>query len=282
MIKRILNTIVGLLLYSICISQHNPPIQSAVINIPSINSISIAGNSLGNPGIILPGTGGVTGYDNGVILFSGNVRKHRLHGQWQSWYANQVRCDSGRLVKGVPSGEWKHWNSSGQLIALRTYDANRLQRVKDEIRRNHPKETVFPLVALHRKNSAKANRYMQAGYSFGYNGFHYRVSLEEAVKHNITDGNRYRPLFDECLHHGLFLNYYDNGMVRDSGYYKYGLRNGVWIHREKDGSYESGLYKNGMKQQEWKVYDANNNILSVAFFDRKGLMEWEKKISRLN
>jgi antitoxin component YwqK of YwqJK toxin-antitoxin module len=279
MTKCILNIIIGLLYGTLSVSQHNQAEATPGITIPSINSFPVASNQEYS-GIALPATGEIKGHDNGVILYSGNVRRRRLHGDWQSWYANKVRCDSGKMVKGVPTGEWKHWSSSGQLMALRTYDAGRLQRVKNEIQRNHPKEVVFPIVALHKKSSQKAIRYMQAGYSFGFTDQNRRTTLKEAVEYNITTGNSYRPLFDECLHHGLYMNFYENGTVRDSGHYEHGLKTGIWLHGAQDGSYQTGIYKNGMKQKEWKHFDAKNNLQSIAFFGRKGNLEWEKKIKR--
>src|SRR5262245_38410979 len=47
---------------------------------------------------------------NGNILYDAHVKNRKLHGSWQSWYENGYLCDSGTFVKGLPDGEWKHWD----------------------------------------------------------------------------------------------------------------------------------------------------------------------------
>lgn len=284
MIKQFLHTMAGMLIYSISLSQHTRTDNlSPGLALPATTTTRPAQavpERTDNDPVILPPAGDVTGHDNGAILFKGTVKNNRLHGNWQSWYANENPCDSGRLVKGVPTSEWKHWNREGQLVSLRTYDASKLQRVKNEIRRNHPKEAVYPLTALHRKNTRHAAQYMHAGYSFDFGGRVHPASLREAVAHNITSGNKYRPLFDECLHHGLYMNWYDNGTTKDSGHYRNGLKEGIWLHRKADGSYQTGVYRHGQKNAEWKEYDAKQRLAHLHFYNRKGQLEWSKKMGR--
>ncbi len=91
----------------------------------------------------LSSDGSVTGYVNNQLLFSGTAKKHKLNGRWVSFYATNSLLDSGYLHNGIPDGEWKRWDSAGQLIAIRNYDAGKLQRVKEEMRLNHPKRNFY-------------------------------------------------------------------------------------------------------------------------------------------
>jgi antitoxin component YwqK of YwqJK toxin-antitoxin module len=279
MIKYILSTGIGMLLCSIAISQQlSDAVDPVEINSSPDNSVVVNTNDKEKKRFDLPAEGKIIAHVNETILYSGKVKKHRLHGIWQSWYSNSNPCDSGAFVKGVPTGEWKHWDINGQLLSVRSYDAGKLSRVKDEIRRNHPKDVVFPLTALHKKNSRRAKYYMHAGYSFDFIDHHpHDFSLQQAVANNITPGNKYRPLFDECLHHGLYMNFYENGIVKDSGYYKYGLKESLWIHRDTDGSYVFGVYKNGLRQKDWKRYNSKGKLIAIIFYNRKGEEQWRKR-----
>src|SRR5262245_27522270 len=72
-----------------------------------------------------PSNGSLQHQLNNKPLFSTATRNHKLHGDWQSWYQNGLLCDSGRFVNGLPDGLWKYWNKKGELIAIRTYSADK-------------------------------------------------------------------------------------------------------------------------------------------------------------
>lgn len=282
MVKYILGTGLGVLLCSISSSQQlstaAEPVQPdiAVSKSSSINSET----NNDKPRFGLPEEGDVAAHHaNEIRLYSGTVKRHKLHGSWQSWYSNQQSCDSGFFFKGLPAGEWKHWDMNGQLLAIRHYDASKYLRVKNEFTRSGPKQVVYPITKLYRKNRQKANYYMHAGYSFSFNDHHpHHFSLQQAVENNIAPGSSYRPLFDECLHHGLYMNFYSNGITKDSGYYKNGLKEGIWIHRDDKGTWMMGAYRNSVKTDDWKQYDARGKLLHIIFYDKKGTEQWRKKI----
>jgi antitoxin component YwqK of YwqJK toxin-antitoxin module len=280
MIKYILGTGTLILLCSItCSQQITANADPAEIKLPEKNFTIIAPVAKIKNNPELPAQGSAEGDADEIILYSGTIKKHRLNGSWKSWYDNQNLCDSGTFVKGIPDGEWKHWNANGELLAIRHYNADKLLRVKNEMRRSHSKNVLYPLVKLFNKNSRRAKQYMEAGYSFSFATRPIQLSLEQAVENNITPGNIYRPLFDECLHHGLYMNFFNNGNVKDSGYYKNGLRDGIWVHRDAaDNSYVLGVYKNGVKQNDWKQYSANDKLLTIIFYNRKGEVDWKKRI----
>lgn len=215
---------------------------------------------------------------NGKVLYDAHVKNRKLHGSWQSWYENGTLCDSGTFVKGLPDGEWKHWDSNGRLVALRTYSADKFHRINNELIRYNPKRVAFPLTALYHKNKRAALRYLRASYSFKSAARKKPgVTLQDLITANITAGNEYQPVFDQSLHHGLYVNYFTNGLARDSGYYDNGLRNGVWIHRDApNGNVERGSYENGRKVKGWRTYDTDGKLLSMVYFNSKGQPGWSK------
>jgi antitoxin component YwqK of YwqJK toxin-antitoxin module len=227
----------------------------------------------------LPKKGALTGRFNEKIIYRGTVKDHRLHGTWQSWYRNGQPLDSGVLVHGIPDGAWKVWDSSGTLLSVRSYHADKFHRVKEEMRLDHPRNTFFPLVQLYKKDRAAAKWHLQAGYSFTFPARTQSFSIEAIVEQNSLYAGSYQPVFHECLHHGLYMNYFSNGIVKDSGYYKDGLKEGLWIHHnDAAGSWFSGAYKNGMRQYEWKHYDANGRLMELIFYDESGKVDRRKKI----
>lgn len=218
---------------------------------------------------------------NGTRLFSVSVHGSKLNGNWQSWYATGVLCDSGRLINNLPDGEWKHWNEKGELLAIRHYSADKFQRVMQEMLRYNPKRSFFYLSELYQKDKQAALNYLTAAYSFPSGRSAPVHSLKQLVISNISKSDSYRPVFEQSLQDGLYMNFFPGGSIRDSGYYKNGVRTGKWIHRDSaDGPWHLGAYQHSIKIKEWKYYDKNNKLLELIVYDNRGHINWRKKINR--
>lgn len=212
-------------------------------------------------------------------LYTGTVRNKKLHGNWQSWYQNGSLCDSGKFVKGLPDGEWKHWDPAGRLIALRTYNADKYQRIYLDMSRYNPRRPNYPLTAMYQRNKNAAMQYLHSSYSFPHKVKRIDdLSLQQWVIANITPGNSYHPVFDQSLHHGLYMNYFNNGQAKDSGYYQNGLRQGIWVEKEsQDSGWQLGSYNNGKKSKEWKCYNAKGILTEIIFYNNKGEIKSRKQ-----
>lgn len=218
---------------------------------------------------------------NGTRLFSVSVHGSKLNGNWQSWYATGVLCDSGRLINNLPDGEWKHWNEKGELLAIRHYSADKIQRVMQEMLRYNPKRSFFYLSELYQKDKQAALNYLTAAYSFPSGRSAPVHSLKQLVISNISKSDSYRPVFEQSLQDGLYMNFFPGGSIRDSGYYKNGVRTGKWVHRDSaDGPWHLGAYQHSIKIKEWKYYDKNNKLLELIVYDNRGHINWRKKINR--
>ncbi len=230
----------------------------------------------------MPKDGPLTGEKGDVKIFEGFAKKHRLHGNWQSWYLNGQMLDSGRFLQGIPDGQWKYWDSAGRLLSIRHYDAEKLQRVKEEMRLAHPKRTAYPITNLYKKNKQVPLYHLLPAYAFaGHGSSTVSRSFSQLTAENSSGNHGYHPAFNECLHNGLFMNFFPGGIIRDSGYHKNGLKHGVWLHRLSSGGvYYIGAYHNGIPHKEWKEYDAQGRLLSVIFFNRKGEQAWQKDFRR--
>lgn len=229
----------------------------------------------------LPVKGILHEYNQGIKLFATSSKDSKLNGAWQSWYPTGALCDSGRLVNNLPDGEWKHWNEKGELLAVRHYSVDKFQRVTDEMLRYNPKRSFFYLSELYQKDKQAAINYLDAAYSFPSRRSAPVHSLRQLVISNISKSDNYKPVFEQCLQDGLYMNFFPGGVIKDSGYYKNGVRTGKWIHRDSaDGYWYQGAYQNNIKIKEWKCYDKNNKLLELIFFDNKGHINWRKKINR--
>jgi antitoxin component YwqK of YwqJK toxin-antitoxin module len=209
----------------------------------------------------LPANGVINGFhSDGRIRYSATVKNSRLHGVWSSWYNNNTSHDEGRLVRGIPDGEWKVWYPNGKLRFVRTYSYEKLQRLRQEWTRPHPKMANYPLTNIYKNDRQKALSLVKSNYSF----------------RNFTIDNSYTPVFKDCLHHGLYMNFYEDGSMKDSGYYKNGLRDGVWEEGLVDGSgWWIGNYQNGIKTGTWKRISHDKKTGEIVIY-RNGKEDWRK------
>lgn len=211
-------------------------------------------------------------------LVSATVKNNKLSGEWKSWHSNAMLLDSGSLKAGVPDGTWKIWDSSGHLLAIRNYDAAKLQRVKEELKLNHPRNYFFGITEISKKNKQLAKAYLSSAYSFAEaSPLPKGMNLDELVFSNRQQ--EYHPVFAESLHDGLYMNFFSNAVTQDSGMHKDGLPEGVWLHRNyADGYYWTGAYRKGVRQYEWKQFAPDGKLLLLIFYNKEGEETGRKKI----
>lgn len=224
---------------------------------------------------------------SGDTLFTGGYKRGHLQGTWMSWYTQHQLCDSGRLERNIPDGEWKSWYSNGQPRSVRTYSAYLLHRIKNEIPRRGGRATFFAVTDIAKTDPSYAWQLLTPGYSYvtlAANAANPHVpaprALEDRVEQNIESSTLpYLPPFTECIHHGLYMNYYPNGNVKDSGLYNKGLREGVWEEWVSDGGMRStGAYHKGLKQDTWKYYTTSGRLIGIKTYNRKGKEISSKRI----
>ncbi|RYY18992.1 MAG: hypothetical protein EOO04_22870, partial [Chitinophagaceae bacterium] len=216
---------------------------------------------------------------SGDTQFVAHYKKNKLRGKWISKFDDDQLCDSGNIKNNIPDGLWKSWYPNGQLRFIRTYDAFKLEKAKQDIPRRHSKSVNSSIAEIAKKNLRIAYSFLHPDYSFhtlaahpvDFSSFNGWLTLNERVANNINQETFYFPPFAECLHHGLYMNFYENGATKDSGYYKNGLREGIWEEWLDDGATRShGFYSRGHKVDTWKFYNQQGQLLYVRSFDRHG------------
>lgn len=221
-----------------------------------------------------------TAISNNDPRYSVAFRKQQPHGNYQSWYHSGQPRETGKFIKGIPDGEWKGWFSNGQPRFVRTYSADKLARIKYEIRR-HPKHIFTPLAQEAKNNPDRFSHATAATQSFSdlYGKKTERLypisedsDLVASNQFNLQVGDAaYRAPFNECLHHGLYINYYPSGALMDSGYYRNGLREGHWEEWLNNGTVKaSGTYQHGRRIKSWSYYDSSGRLRSIASYNVKG------------
>lgn len=224
---------------------------------------------------------------SGDTLFAGGFKNGRLHGTWTSWYTPQQLCDSGRLVRNIPDGTWKSWYSDGKPRSIRTYNAYLLHRLRNEIPRRGGKATFFAVTDIAKTDPAYAWQLLTPAYSYlslAANAADPHTpaprALEARVEQNVAGGvYPYLPPFTACVHHGLYMNFYPNGNVKDSGYYHFGLRDGVWEEWLNDGTIRStGLYRKGIRQDTWKYYTPSGRLVEIRTYNKSGTATGSKRM----
>ncbi|MDI3321925.1 toxin-antitoxin system YwqK family antitoxin [Pinibacter soli] len=217
---------------------------------------------------------------NANIRFHGHFKNRKLNGTWNSWYDSGIICDSGSFKNNIPDGVWKVWYANGNLRYVRTYNAFRYSMVINEFAKKDGKQIIYPLTTLAKQDMPAAFKQLTSYYSFNISGnLSERIFLLELVQQNTTSSS-YKPPFFSCLQHGLYMNYFENGTVQDSGYYNNGMRNGVWLLTVEENGRRLksvGNYDNGVKTREWKWYDANGSLVRLSIYNKRGKLMFEKE-----
>lgn len=214
----------------------------------------------------------------GQLHYRAQIKNKRLHGKWLSWYDNGNTCDSGNLVKGLPDGEWKVWYPNGNIRFVRNYKAENFERVYHEIIRYNPKTSRFALSDLYYKNRKTASTKMSGYYGFPQTSYTLppdKPALIAAA--NTRNQKSYHPVFEKALLHGLYVNYNEDGSIKDSGHYENGLQQGLWTE-DAVTYYSKGWYEKGLRNKQWKTYNRNGEIVRIEEY-KMGKLVWKKEFT---
>ncbi|HET9747312.1 MAG TPA: hypothetical protein VFP97_16470 [Chitinophagaceae bacterium] len=186
--------------------------------------------------------------------------------------------DSGRLVRGIPDGKWMGWYKNGKPQFIRTYSAGKWRQFQNEKIRYHPKRISMPITKLYHDHKEQAEKYTKAINSFCGLQNCSRVNGNAGEVINSAVQEHYHPPFGNGLLHGLFINWFSDGAIKDSGHYHNGLPEGVWFKWTDDKQfYWKGFYRHGLKNKEWKLYSFTGLLIRIVFY-RDGKLIWRKEV----
>jgi len=192
-------------------------------------------------------TGKIYGRDaSGNLRFEGTYLRNQLYGPARTFHTNGATRDSGLIVMNLPHGEWKFFNTDGSLMSVRHYDAYMWWQLQWSIELRNPAWNWFELSEL----------YFKKPYAF-----------HDAVDGRASFNDKFSPLFAHCVQQGLQVNYYENGMVSDSGYFYKGVKDGVWFQYHANGELkESGAWKLGQRVGTWKNLYPSGNLSMLRVY----------------
>ena len=183
------------------------------------------------------------------------------------------------MQKGIPDGKWRGWYQHGQPQFIRTYSFDKWQQFQNEKGRYHPKRVSLFITKLFHENKKQAEKYTTAINTFCavQNCNRMNEEQQQTIDNNGTQ-KHYHPIFEHGLLHGIFVNYFPDGAVKDSGMYRNGLPEDLWIKWTDDKQfYWEGHYHHGARNKEWKLYAANGKLIRIVSF-REGKFFWRKDL----
>lgn len=81
---------------------------------------------------------------------------------------------------------------------------------------------------------------------------------------------------------GEYRSWDETGKLKDSGFYKEGLKTGVWIEWVENGEMRSlGVYKKGWRDGDWRYYDKSGKFLYIRRY-RKNHYDRNGELIRVN
>ncbi len=204
-------------------------------------------------------------YSNGQLAIVFHTRKSVLHGMWQTWYQNGQPRDAGSFLRSIPNNEWKSWYGNGKLRSIRQYDAHKLQMVEVAVRQRNPKLAFHTISQEAIKHPDKLKSLLSPGFTL-------IGSSKNSASYNLP--------FETCFHNGFFANYFENGIMQQSGFYKDGLKDGLWMQWNADGKMiSSGYYFHGTLHGAAKTYNNAGSIQKMTEY-KHGKKVFEKKYSQ--
>lgn len=106
-------------------------------------------------------------------------------------------------------------------------------------------------------------------------GYHYvvstvpegfRVRIFHPDKKTLTEEKNYSTPALTLLH-GEYRSWWDDGSIREQGFYQYGRKHGIWLEKEpRQGKSASGDYLNNHKEGLWTQLDTNGMVESVHYW----------------
>lgn len=198
----------------------------------------------------------------------------RRQGKWIDYHQNgQVRY-TGEFKNNEPLGEFLYYSEKGELTAKINYEKRKGKEMQ-------PQLSTCVLYSKDGKVIARGNyidrkKHQQWEY-FSENGG--GLILKENYDNGLLTGIAvaYSPTTQIIIEETEYLNgikngacnkYYDNGRPMVKMSYKNDKLDGNYISYYPNGiPKEEGMFKDGIKIGEWKTYDMEENVVSVDIYE---------------
>lgn len=182
-------------------------------------------------------------------------------GPFSLYHIKNIKAIEGTYLNNTKQGIWKFWYENGHLMD---------------------------------SGMVKNNQLVNSWYSWYETGrlktiTHYQPmdSLVDNLSANSSIKKRSNRIWgdDDSLIiklHGISVSYYESGLLKDSGNYINGEKQGEWINLYENGKIESkGAFSNGLREGEWNYYYEKgmnstkehykkNKVVGLECFDELG------------
>ena len=183
------------------------------------------------------------------LSFKGYYQDGLKEGDHTFYYSNRIIKKALSYKKGVLNGEYKSFSSNGNLKEKIIYSKGIYDGTFEQYKVNGS-----PIVKLNYKKGKK-------------NG------LEE-IFNQKTEQIEVRTYFVQDVMNGIFEEYYPDGVIRASGKFRWGKRDGEWQAYYFDGTLAvKSLYRNGRLEGSLEEYyedGALKKITNYSFGKKNG------------
>tara|TARA_B100000686_G_scaffold76341_1_gene82280 strand:- start:4656 stop:6947 length:2292 start_codon:yes stop_codon:yes gene_type:complete len=214
----------------------------------------------------------------------------QTEGSYVTLHDNGMIKEKGKYVNGKKEGEWRSYNSKGQILQLEIYSSGKIEDLKKP-------GVIQKFATYHDNGRVKAQGLINNGERDGeWKIFNQKGDLEkvsyfdfgELVVERDTDITK------------NFISYHDNGRVKEEGKTFHGHRDGKWNFYNENGqltktvyyllgqvvtqenpddlqefiSYhdngrlkEKGITKKNIRAGEWKMYNSKGDLSKIVLYE---------------
>ncbi len=191
-------------------------------------------------------------YPDGSIKAEGDYKDGKQIGEWKYYYSNGKLEQDGKFTNaGKFHGTWKWYYDSGQLMREEEYDNG----LKDGMHTEYNENGKMVEEGEYIKDLEDGPWFTTIGDYLERGTYRDGLKNGKWVSYQLTSANSktdsvlsFSGSFVEDNPDGKHIYYWDNGKVKDEGFYLMGKKEGDWIKYEYDGTpFLVITYRNGLE-----------------------------------
>jgi antitoxin component YwqK of YwqJK toxin-antitoxin module len=191
-------------------------------------------------------------YPDGKIKAEGDYKDGKQIGEWKFYYADGKLEQDGKFTgTGKFHGTWKWYYNSGQLMREEEYDNG----LKDGLHTEYDENGKIVEQGEYVKDLEDGPWFTTTGDYFERGTYRDGLKNGKWVNYQLTSTPTktdsilsFSGSFVEDNPDGKHIYYWDNGKVKDEGFYLMGKKEGDWIKYEYDGTpFLVITYRNGVE-----------------------------------
>mgnify|MGYP006281872019 CR=1 FL=1 len=180
-------------------------------------------------------------------------------GVWKEFYENGNLKNEMTYRDGMLHGYYKEYNDKGILTSTMLYDKGKI--VEEDIDDD-------PEIDIENRYDSEGNLIFSGPYKKGTPiGIHREYNRDGSVKNAIIYNDQGDKVSEGIVttdgrRSGKWINYYDDGKIREEGEYNNNSKTGTWKFYDRDGNtVQTGTYRGGRPEGLWQWYYKSGVIL---------------------